>query len=135
MYTYTPNEDPTFDSLKTSPKVVIPNTSDVEYDPTFIECCRMGGRVQGARNADSGHMVEIQKLSDVVENGRLGGIATMLSGKGSFADPEERREVCKLGGRVQGSRNADSGHLKKISQEYWAKVRSGEIVRKPRVAK
>ena len=60
------------------------------------------------------------------EVGRLGGIATVASGKGAFGDPEQRLHSQKAGGSVQGKRNADSGHCKRISQEYWAKVRSGE---------
>lgn len=75
-----------------------------------------GGQIIGPRNAESGHMARIQKIGDVVENGRKGGISTILSGKGAFGDPVERLKVASKGGKVGGATNAKSGHLKKIAQ-------------------
>lgn len=101
-------------------------------DERKFEISSSGGKVQGKINAESGHMKRIQKLGDKVKNGRLGGEATIRSGKGAFGDPEQRVKVAKLGGKVQGKINAESGHLKNISKDYWNKVKSGEIERPKR---
>jgi hypothetical protein len=74
------------------------------------------GKLQGKRNAESGHIQKIQKLSDPVAAGRKGGSTTISRGKGSFADPEERLKSASKGGKIQGKRNAESGHLKRIAQ-------------------
>lgn len=47
----------------------------------------------------------------------------------AFFDPLLRTKISSIGGKVQGQRNRDSGHCKKISNEYWNKVKSGEIIR------
>jgi hypothetical protein len=103
------------------------NTWDPEYCKMISS---MGGKVQGPINAESGHMKRIQQLGDVVENGRKGGRATIESGKGAFGDPEERLKSAIKGGKAQGKINAENGHLKNISKDYWKKVKSGEINRK-----
>lgn len=74
-----------------------------------------GGKVQGKKNAENGHMVKIQKLADWAVAGKKGGAATMKSGKGAFGDPTERLKSCSKGGKIQGKKNAESGHLKKIA--------------------
>jgi hypothetical protein len=74
------------------------------------------GKLQGKRNADSGHIQRIQKLSDHAAAGKKGGESTMARGKGAFADPVERLKAASKGGKTQGKRNADSGHLKRIAQ-------------------
>lgn len=86
-------------------------TEEEKYD-----ICAKGGKVQGKRNADSGHIQRIQKLSDPVAAGKKGGASTMARGKGAFADPVERLKSASKGGKTQGKRNADSGHLKRIAQ-------------------
>ena len=53
---------------------------------------------------------------DPVAAGKKGGTATMARGKGSFADPAERLKSASKGGKTQGKRNAESGHLKRIAQ-------------------
>jgi len=73
-------------------------------------------KLQGKRNAESGHIQKIQKLSDPAAAGRKGGSTTISRGKGSFADPEERLKSASKGGKTQGKRNAESGHLKRIAQ-------------------
>lgn len=75
-----------------------------------------GGLVQGARNAESGHMTRIQKMSNPSEAGKKGGATTIARGKGSFADPAERLKSASKGGKTQGKRNAESGHLQRIAQ-------------------
>lgn len=76
----------------------------------------LGGTVQGKINANNGHMARIQKLGDVVAAGKKGGATTILRGKGSFGNPEERLKSASKGGKTQGKRNAESGHLKRIAQ-------------------
>lgn len=78
--------------------------------------CSAGGKIQGQKNAENGHMQKIQKMADWSEAGKKGGAATMASGKGAFGDPIERLKSCVKGGKAQGKRNADSGHLAKIAQ-------------------
>lgn len=76
-----------------------------------------GGLIQGSRNSESGHMREIQKLSDCSAAGKIGGAKTIAGGRGSFADPIERLKSASKGGKVQGKRNAESGHLKEICKK------------------
>ena len=76
----------------------------------------LGGTVQGKINAKNGHMVRIQKMSDPVAAGKKGGATTIARGKGSFGDPVERLKSASKGGKTQGKRNAESGHLKRIAQ-------------------
>ena len=86
-------------------------------DPEFVYSrAVLGGRTQGKRNAESGHIQKIQKMGDVVAAGKKGGATTMARGKGSFADPVERLKSASKGGKTQGKRNAESGHLKRIAQ-------------------
>ena len=76
----------------------------------------LGGIVQGKINAENGHMLNIQKMADCSAAGKKGGAATMSSGKGAFGNPIERLKSCSKGGKVQGKKNAESGHLKRIAQ-------------------
>jgi hypothetical protein len=79
------------------------------------DICSKGGKIQGKRNADSGHMIKIQKLSNPVEAGKKGGATTIARGKGAFGNPVERLKSASKGGKTQGRKNADSGHLKAIA--------------------
>ena len=86
-------------------------------DPEFVYSrAILGGRTQGKRNAESGHMQKVQKLADKSSAGKKGGATTITRGKGSFADPVERLKSASKGGKTQGKRNADSGHLQRIAQ-------------------
>lgn len=78
--------------------------------------CSAGGTIQGQKNAENGHMQKIQKMANLSEAGKKGGAATIASGKGAFGDPVERLKSCVKGGKAQGKRNAESGHLAKIAQ-------------------
>jgi hypothetical protein len=89
-------------------------------------CQSLGGKIQGVKNRDSGHMNRIQKMSDVVESGRLGGKKVIELRKGSFGDPKQRIQAATKGGCVQGKINAESDHLKIISQKYWSDIKSGK---------
>lgn len=82
----------------------------------LFEMQSKNGKLQGKRNAESGHIQRIQKLSDVVAAGKKGGTTTIARGKGSFGNPEERLASASKGGKTQGKRNAESGHLKRIAQ-------------------
>lgn len=92
-----------------------------------------GGKIQGIKNSENGHMRKIQKLSDCVTAGKNGGASTIRLQKGAFGDPNERKKVASLGGKVQGKINAENGHCQKIVQDYWNKVKSGEIVRQKKI--
>ena len=86
-------------------------------DPEFRKAyCSLGGKTQGTKNANSGHIQRVQKLSDPVAAGRIGGATTIARGKGSFGNPIERLKSASKGGKTQGKRNAESGHLKRIAQ-------------------
>jgi hypothetical protein len=74
-----------------------------------------GGKVQGKRNAESGHIQRIQAAQDHVAIGKRSGAKTIAGGRGAFADPVERLKSASKGGKVQGKRNAESGHLKRIA--------------------
>lgn len=82
----------------------------------LFELQSANGKLQGKNNAESGHMARIQKIGDVVAAGKKGGATTLARGKGSFADPVERLKSASKGGKTQGKRNAESGHLKSIAQ-------------------
>ena len=81
----------------------------------LFEMQSINGKKQGKRNAESGHMNRIQKLSDPVAAGKKGGARTIELAKGSFGNPEERLKSASKGGKTQGKRNAESGHLKLIA--------------------
>jgi hypothetical protein len=80
------------------------------------ERSRIGGKTQGKKNAESGHMLKVQQLSDPSAAGKKGGATTIARGKGAFADPNERLKSASKGGKTQGKKNAESGHLKRIAQ-------------------
>jgi len=105
------------------------NLSD-EYK---LKISSKGGKVQGKINAENGHMKKIQKLTDCSVAGKKGGLTTIKLQKGAFGNLEERKKVATKGGKVQGKINGENGHCKKISQEYWKKVKSGEIKRTKKV--
>ena len=83
-----------------------------------IKNATKGGKVQGKINSENGHMKRIQKISDHSVSGKMGGTKTIELQKGAFGDPDERKKVASLGGKVQGKINSENGHCKKISQEY-----------------
>lgn len=101
------------------------NWTDIEWRKNIA---RKGGKVQGSRNSNNGHMKRIQKLGAVL-GGKAGGRQTILLGKGAFGDPIQRLKISSMGGKVQGPKNKESGHLKRIANNYWSKVKSGEIER------
>ena len=112
-----------------------------------------GGKIGGKRNAESGHMREIQKLSDCSAAGKKGSETCRKEKKNSFFDPVLRQKASVNGGKIQGKINAESGHLKKICKlskrntgMFWITngtdsklIRPGEIIedgwRKGRVQK
>ena len=75
-----------------------------------------GGKVQGERNRDSGHMNKIQKMVDMSVQGKLNAEICRQKKVNAFFNPELRKESASKGGKVQGKRNAESGHLKRIAQ-------------------
>lgn len=88
--------------------------------------CSLGGKVQGRKNAESGHMKNIQQNQNHSENGKLGAKVCRTLGVNSFFDPELRQIACSNGGKIGGRKNAESGHCKNISVNYWKEVKSGK---------
>ena len=77
--------------------------------------CSAGGKIQGKINSETGHIQRIQKLSDCSAAGKKGGARTIELKKGAFGNPDERKVVASLGGKIQGKINSETGHLKRIS--------------------
>lgn len=75
----------------------------------------LGGKVQGSKNTDSGHMKNIQKLGASAGGKRSSEVCRELK-TNAFFNPHLRSEIAKLGGKAQGKINANSGHLKRIAQ-------------------
>jgi len=98
--------------------------------------CSLGGKIQGKRNAENGHMRRIQQnISPEVRKQicRRAAETCRRLKVNAFFDPKLRFQICSKGGKVSGRNNAQSGHLGRISNEYWRKVKSGEIVRVKRI--
>jgi hypothetical protein len=74
---------------------------------------------------------------------KLGGLASYEKRKqngiahlpflGVNLSEEQKLEIASKGGKVQGKINGESGHCKKISQEYWQKVKTGELKRDKKI--
>jgi len=91
------------------------------------ERIKLGGYKQGRINRENGHMKQIQKLTKFYDGSKKGGQRTIELGKGSFGNPTERLKSATKGGQVQGKRNADSGHLKRIALLSRKKDNTGKF--------
>jgi hypothetical protein len=80
------------------------------------ERAKLGGYKQGRINKETGHIQRIRKMANLSDAGKKGGAKTIAVGKGAFGNIEERLKSQSKGGKTQGKRNADSGHLKRIAQ-------------------
>ena len=84
---------------------------------------REGGKIQGARNIETGHWQRISQMVDRVAAGKRAGALAKATGriytiktyesslKGAL---NQRKEDKARGGRTQGFKNIQSGHLEKI---------------------
>jgi hypothetical protein len=79
------------------------------------------GRIQGRKNAESGHMRRIQKLGCSAA-GRIGGkIGGKISGPHTVrimhqkTTREQRVKAARAAGRVSGRKNVESGHWQRVS--------------------
>lgn len=86
-----------------------------QTDEAMKICSSLGGKVQGVRNRESGHMKKIQSLGSSI-GGKKSSEICREKQVNAFFDPKLRAEIAKKGGEVQGKRNVQSGHLKRISQ-------------------
>lgn len=77
--------------------------------------CSNGGKVQGKINAEIGHIQRIQKFGASL-GGKKSAEICRKEQKNAFFDPALRKEIVKLGGKVQGKINVESGHLKRIAK-------------------
>jgi hypothetical protein len=97
-----------------------------------LEIASKGGKVQGKINAENGHMKKIQKIGSSL-GGKKSSEICRVKGVNAFFDQKLRLEIASKGGKVQGKINGESGHCKKISQEYWQKVKTGELKRDKKI--
>jgi hypothetical protein len=79
------------------------------------ELCKLGGIKTGKANKESGHMKNIQLLGASIGGKKSSEVCRELK-TNAFFNPVLRNEIAKLGGKVQGKNNANSGHLKRIAQ-------------------
>jgi hypothetical protein len=86
-----------------------------QTDEAMKICSSLGGKIQGPKNRDSGHMKNIQTLGAYL-GGKKSSEICREKQVNAFFDPKLRNEIAKRGGEVQGKRNAESGHLKRIAQ-------------------
>lgn len=86
-----------------------------QTDEAMKICCSLGGKVQGPKNRDSGHMKKIQSLGSSI-GGKKSSEVCRKKQTNAFFDPNLRKQIASKGGSVQGKQNADSGHLKRIAQ-------------------
>lgn len=80
------------------------------------EISSKGGKIQGARNAASGHMNKIKTKESLSKAGKAAALKNKIRGVGSFFNKDEHVKAAAKGGRIQGLANAASGHLKRISK-------------------
>lgn len=91
---------------------------EVSNEEQFNNCSK-GGKKQGKINAETGHIQRISKEQPPEVRsaaGKKGAETGRKRGVNAFFDPVLRKEICSIGGKVQGKRNADSGHLARIAQ-------------------
>jgi len=100
-----------------------------QTDEAMKICSTLGGRVQGKKNAESGHMKQIQSELNHSVIGKKGAEVCKEKGVNAFFDPDLRIAICKKGGSTQGKINASSGHCKTIANKYWNDVKTGKIQR------
>ena len=86
-----------------------------QTDEAIKICCSLGGKVQGPKNRDSGHMKNIQLLGSSI-GGKKSSEVCREKQTNAFFDPILRKQIAYKGGKVQGKQNANSGHLKRIAQ-------------------
>lgn len=98
----------------------------------FEERSRLGGKIQGKINAETGHIQSIARSQTSEQhsiNGKKGAEVCRSKGVNAFFDSSLRKRISSAGGSVQGKNNAESGHLKTISVQYWTDVKSGKVDR------
>lgn len=79
-------------------------------------------RHYGNINRDSGHMRRISLAIPPEQrtiNGKKAAETCRRRKVNAFFDPKLKAKIAALGGKAQGENNAKSGHLKKISENYW----------------
>lgn len=80
------------------------------------EIARLGGKIQGQRNRDSGHMSRVGKMKNTERQKEASRKAMFEKMNNCFLDPEKQKTSCSLGGKKQGRANAESGHCAEISK-------------------
>lgn len=96
------------------------------------QLCKLGGTIGGNKNRESGHMSNLGKSMPLdlrLKNIQIGVEKSRELKLGCFFNNELRLKSCSLGGKVQGKINSESGHCKRISENYWQGVKEGTIIR------
>jgi len=87
----------------------------IKTDEAHKFFCVLGGKIQGKRNAESGHMIKIKTKESMTKAGKAAAEKNRIRGVGAFYNKEAHAKAAALGGKAQGIKNAASGHLKTIS--------------------
>lgn len=75
-----------------------------------------GGKTQGRRNVETGHMLRMATPGSRSKGGKIGGKKAVESGQlASICTPEHQSK----GGKIQGKRNAESGQLARAGHIRW----------------
>ena len=84
---------------------------------SFFLYSSLGGKMQGKRNAENGHMLKIRQMVD--EEKRVARVIESMyeNNTGWFSlTKEEQRYYASLGGKIQGKINSENGHMLRIRQ-------------------
>lgn len=90
-------------------------SGQIPVQEVWLELNKLNGAKQGRKNVESGHILKIRKLVDLTKAGKNSSKVCREKKVNSFFDPKILKEVRKKGGHTQGLKNAESGHLQRIS--------------------
>lgn len=80
------------------------------------EISSINGKKQGRINLENGTMTRAREKSNLSEAGKKGSIVCREKQVNAFFDPNLRQEIASKGGKIQGRKNVESGHLARISK-------------------
>ena len=86
-----------------------------QTDEAMKISCSLGGKKQGQKNRDTGHMKKIQLIGCSV-GGKKSSEICREKKVNAFFDPVLRKKIAATGGKIQGKNNSENGHLKRIAK-------------------
>ena len=95
------------------------NIKEYIKSDNFKISSKLGGKVAGQKNVESGHLIQLaKKLKKTGHYKKLG----KLHGGKAFnriwkENPEQLIQACIKGGKVAGQKNVESGHMYKIQKQ------------------